>query len=195
MNITKTITYFGSPGPGNTEDCTGLAVERAKELGITDIVVASSGGATASVFAKAVQGTELRLVIVTYAVGFSEPGVWEFDETLAGELRAAGHTVVTGTHALSGLERTLSRSPRIGGGSRTEAIAEAFRRTIAVGLKVAVECTLIAADCGAVGVKNEIIAVGGTEEGADTVLVIRPAHTAAFFDLQVREVVAMPRNR
>ncbi|HJK66517.1 MAG TPA: hypothetical protein O0X71_00990, partial [Methanocorpusculum sp.] len=46
-----------------------------------------------------------------------------------------------------------------------------------------------------VGVTDEVIAVGGTEEGADTVLVIRPSHTASFFDLQVREVVAMPRNR
>ncbi|HJK44788.1 MAG TPA: hypothetical protein O0X22_00355, partial [Methanocorpusculum sp.] len=94
-----------------------------------------------------------------------------------------------------GLERALSRSPRVGGGSRTEAVADAFRRTIAVGLKVAVECVLIAADQGAVGVTDEVIAVGGTEEGADTVLVIRPSHTASFFDLQVREVVAMPRNR
>lgn len=117
MNITKTITYFRSPGLKNTGDCAGLAVERAKELGITDIVVASSSGATANMFAKAVQGTNLRLGIVTHAVGFSEPGVWEFDETLAGELRAAGHAVVTGTHALSDLERALSRSPRISGGS------------------------------------------------------------------------------
>ncbi|HJK78504.1 MAG TPA: hypothetical protein O0Y06_04120 [Methanocorpusculum sp.] len=195
MKTTKTITYFDSPGPENTEDCAALAVERATELGLTTIVAASSGGATARAFARAVAGTNIRLVIVTHAVGFSSPGVWEFDAALAEELRAAGHTIVCGTHALSGLERALSRSPRVGGGSRTEAIAEAFRRTIAVGLKVAVECVLIAADQGAVSVTGEVVAVGGTEEGADTVLVIRPAHTASFFDLQVREVVAMPRNR
>ena len=102
-------------------------------------------------------------------------------------------TIITGTHALSGLERAISRSPRIGGGSRTEAIAEALRRIVAVGLKVAVECVLIAADQGAIGVEDEVIAVGGTASGADTVCVIRPAHTASFFDLQVREIVAMPR--
>ncbi len=195
MKSTKTITYFDSPGPQNTTDCAEIAVERAKDLGITTIVAASSGGATAREFARAVRGTGIRLVIVTHAVGFSVPGVWEFDANLAGELRSQGHVVLCGTHALSGLERALSRSPRVGGGSRTEAIAEAFRRTISVGLKVAVECVLIAADQGAVGVNDEVIAVGGTEEGADTVLVIRPAHTAAFFDLQVREIAAMPRNR
>jgi hypothetical protein len=54
---------------------------------------------------------------------------------------------------------------------------------------------LIAADQGTIGVDKEVIAVGGTVSGADTVCVIRPAHTANFFDLQVREIVAMPRER
>jgi len=46
-----------------------------------------------------------------------------------------------------------------------------------------------------VGVDEEVVAAGGTASGADTVCVIRPAHTSSFFDLQVREIVAMPRNR
>jgi hypothetical protein len=66
---------------------------------------------------------------------------------------------------------------------------------VAVGLKVAVECVLMAADAGAIDIHGEVIAVGGTAGGADTVCVIRPAHTANFFDLQVREIVAMPRVR
>jgi hypothetical protein len=103
--------------------------------------------------------------------------------------------VVTGTHALSGLERALSRSQKVGGGSRTEAIAEALRKVVAVGLKVAVECVLIAADQGILAPDEEVVAVGGTASGADTVCVIRPAHTSSFFDLQVREIVAMPRAR
>ncbi len=103
--------------------------------------------------------------------------------------------IVCGTHSLSGLERAISRNPKLGGSSRTEAIAEAFRRTVAIGMKVAVECVLIAADQGVIPVTDEVMAVGGTIEGADTAVVIKPAHTAAFFDLQVREFVAMPRNR
>ncbi|HMK16180.1 MAG TPA: hypothetical protein VK450_04595, partial [Methanomicrobiales archaeon] len=133
--------------------------------------------------------------VVTHVVGFEKPGVWEFSLEAAETLRAAGARVVTGTHALSGLERALSRAQRVGGGSRTEAIAEALRRTVAVGLKVAVECCLIAADQGAIPVTGEVMVVGGTASGADTVCVIRPSHAASFFDLQVREIVAMPRNR
>ena len=71
----------------------------------------------------------------------------------------------------------------------------AARVAAGLGLKVAVECVLIAADQGVVGVDEEVIAVGGTLSGADTVCVIRPAHTATFFNLQVREIVAMLMNR
>lgn len=195
MKIEKTVTYFDKPGVENTRDCAEIAVSRAKDLGLSTIVVASTGGNTAQIFFDAMKGTGLHLVVVTHAVGFSKPGIWEFNAKLAEELRSAGVTIVTGTHALSGLERAISRNPKLGGSSRTEVIAEAFRKIVAVGMKVAVECVLIAADQGAIPVFNEVIAVGGTEEGADTVVVVRPAHTASFFDLQVREFVAMPRNR
>lgn len=193
--VQKKCYYFDKPGEANTGDAARFSIERAQELGIKTIIVASSSGRTAQVFFDAMKGSELQLVVVTHVVGFVKPGDWEFPAETAEKLRKQGVKIVTGTHALSGLERALSRSPKVGGGSRTEAIAEALRRTVAVGLKVAVECVLIAADQGAIGVSGEVIAVGGTASGADTVCVIRPAHTANFFDLQVREIVAMPRVR
>jgi hypothetical protein len=193
--VARNTYYFDAPGAQNTADCARFAVERACELGLSHIVVASTSGETALTFYEAVKGTNLRLIVVTHVVGFSKPGVWEFDPESAGKLLEAGVLIVTGTHVLSGLERSFSRSPKVGGGSRTEAVAEALRRIVAVGLKVAVECVLIAADQGTIGVEEEVIAVGGTYSGADTVCVIRPAHTGSFFDLQVREIVAMPRVR
>ncbi|MFA5269516.1 MAG: pyruvate kinase alpha/beta domain-containing protein [Methanoregula sp.] len=193
--VEKKTWYFDKPGPANTADAAKVAIGRAKELQIQTIVVASTSGKTAEVFHEAMKGSGIDLVVVTHVMGFSKPGEWEFSDDIARKLRAEGVKIVTGTHALSGLERALSRSPKIGGGSRTDAIAEALRRIVAVGLKVAVECVLIAADQGTVGVDKEVIAVGGTASGADTVCVIRPAYTANFFDLQVREIVAMPRVR
>ena len=193
--VTKNTYYFDAPGAENTLDAARFAVERALELGISKIVVASSSGRTALTFRDAMKGTNLDLIVVTHVVGFSKPGEWEFPEDVAATLRAEGAKIVTGTHALSGLERAITRSPKLGGTSRTEVIAEALRRIVAVGLKVAVECVLIAADQGAVDIDEEVVAVGGTAGGADTVCVIRPAHTATFFDLQVREIVAMPRDR
>jgi hypothetical protein len=191
----KKICYFEKPGADNTHDAARFAIERAKELRIRTIVVASTTGKTAQVFFDAMAGSGINLVVVTHVVGFSKPGEWEFSAERADTLRKKGVRIITGTHALSGLERALSRSPKVGGGSRTEAIAEALRRIVAVGLKVAVECVLMAADQGAIGISEEVIAVGGTASGADTVCVIRPAYSASFFDLQVREIVAMPRVR
>ena len=193
--VQKPIYYFDKPGEANTSDAIRFAILRAKELSLKKIVVASTSGSTAKKCHEALKGAGIELIIVTHAVGFSKPGEWEFDAKAAAKLRKDGVVIITGTHALSGLERALSRSTRIGGGSRTEAIAEALRRVVAVGLKVAVECVLIAADNGSVDVDEEVIAIGGTMSGADTVCVIRPAHTANFFDIQVREIVAMPRVR
>jgi len=193
--VEKKTWYFDKPGPANTADAAKFAIKRAKELKIHTIIVASTSGKTAEVFHEAMKGSKIDLLVVTHVVGFTKPGEWEFDAGTATMLRSNGVGIVTGTHALSGLERALTRSPKVGGGSRTEAIAEALRRTIAVGLKVAVECVMIAADQGAISVDREVVAVGGTWSGADTVCVIRPAYTANFFDLQVREIVAMPRER
>ncbi|MDD3574524.1 pyruvate kinase alpha/beta domain-containing protein [Methanospirillum sp.] len=192
---TKKVYYFDKPGEANTRDSIRIGAERAQELGISTIIVPSTSGKTARMAYEELRGIPLNLVIVTHVVGFSTPGVWEFDAGLAEDLRKKGVTIITGTHVLSGLERAFSSSPKIGGGSRSEAVAEALRKIIAIGLKVAVECTLIAADQGAIRVSDEVIALGGTASGVDTVCVIRPSHTQKFFDLQVREIVAMPRDR
>jgi uncharacterized protein len=192
---TKKTYYFDKPGPSNTADSAKFAIERAKELKIQTIVIASTSGKTAEIFHEEMKGSNLTLVVVTHVFGFTKPGEWEFNAKTAILLRNDRIAIVTGTHTLSGLERALSRSPKVMGGSRTEAIAEALRRIVAVGLKVAVECVMIATDQGTIGVDKEVIAVGGTASGADTVCVIQPAHTANFFDLQVREIVAMPRVR
>jgi hypothetical protein len=192
---TKKIWYFDKPGKENTSDALQAAIERAKELGIRTMIVPSTSGKTAQFAADTLKNTGISLIIVSHVVGFATPGVWEFDASVAERLRGEGVRIVTGTHVLSGLERAFSASPKVGGGSRTEAVAETLRRVVAIGLKVAVECVLIAADQGAIPVSDEVIALGGTASGVDTVCVIRPSHASRFFDLQVREIVAMPRDR
>jgi diaminopimelate decarboxylase len=53
----------------------------------------------------------------------------------------------------------------------------------------------MALDAGAIPYGREVIAVGGTSEGADTAIVIRPAHAAAILDTRIVEVISMPRVR
>ncbi|OPY28814.1 MAG: Pyruvate kinase, alpha/beta domain [Methanocella sp. PtaU1.Bin125] len=193
--IHRDIVYFEKAGSQNTEDTVRLALARAKELAIGHVVVASSSGATGLLAAKAFQGTGIKVIVVGHHVGFSGPGQQDLEEQYSRQLKAMGVTVLQASHALSGVERSITR--RLGGASRVEAIAEALRTVISVGTKVAVEISVMAADAGLVPVdgRTEIIAIGGTWSGADTACVIRPAHANNFFDLHVMEIVCMPREK
>jgi hypothetical protein len=193
--IKRDIVYFEKAGAQNTDDTIKLARERANELKISYVVVASSSGETGVKAARAFKGTGVKIVVVGHQVGFSKPGIRELEEPFIKELYGLGAVVVEQTHALSGVERSISR--RLGGASRVESIAEALRTLISVGAKVCVEISIMAADSGNVPVdgKTEIIAIGGTWNGADTACVILPAHANNFFDMQVREFIAIPRDK
>lgn len=186
----KKIVYFDTPGKQNTETTLRLAVERARELGIRYLVVASSYGETALKAAEIAEG--LQLVVVTYHTGFIEEGKNTMPAEVEEELRRRGAKIVRQSHILSGLERSISR--KLGGVSRTEAIAEALRSLFGHGMKVCVEITIMAADSGAIPIE-EVVAVGGRSRGADTAVVIRPAHMNNFFDAEIKEIICMPRNK
>lgn len=62
------------------------------------------------------------------------------------------------------------------------------------GTKVCVEITLMAADAGLIPADEDVVAIAGTGNGADTALRIKPANTARFFDLKIKEVIAKPRE-
>jgi hypothetical protein len=193
--ITREIVYFDKAGAQNTDDTIRLAVKRAKELDIKYAVVASVSGETGVKAVKAFKGTGVKVIVVGHHVGFSKPGVRDMQEHYIKELQELGVVIVEQSHALSGVERSISR--RLGGASRIEAIAEALRTVISVGTKVCVEISIMAADGGYVPVdgKTEIITMGGTWPGVDTACVVLPAHANNFFDLQVREIVCMPRDK
>jgi hypothetical protein len=193
--LTREIVYFDKAGSQNTDDTIRLAVKRAKELGIKYVVVASVSGETGLKTAKALKGTGVKVIVVGHHVGFSKPGERELEESYTKELNEMGITIVEQTHALSGVERSITR--RLGGASRVESIAEALRTLISVGTKVCVEISIMAADGGHIPVdgETEIIAMGGTWPGVDTACVILPAHANNFFDMQVREFIAIPRDK
>ncbi|MCD1295650.1 hypothetical protein CUJ83_11640 [Methanocella sp. CWC-04] len=191
--IKMEIVYFEKAGDRNTDDTIALAVKRAKEAGIKYVVVASSSGETGVKAAKAFEGTGAKVIVVGHAVGFSKPGVSDAEEKYVNELRSRGVPYVQQTHALSGVERSISR--KLGGASRVESIADALRSVVSVGAKVCVEISIMAADGGYVPVDDEIIAIGGTWGGADTACVIKPAHANNFFDLHILEIICMPRDK
>ncbi|WP_407355393.1 pyruvate kinase alpha/beta domain-containing protein [Methanolobus sp. WCC5] len=191
----KTITYFDDVGKANTEEVMKAAAKRADELGIRHVVVASTSGETALAAAEAFRGQNVELIAITHQYGLKESGKWEVDEGKLAKLEELGVVMTTQSHMFSGVERAISK--RIGGASRADVISDTLRAVFGKGFKVAIECAMMAADSGHIPVSadTEIIAIGGTRQGADVALVVRPAHSFDFFSLQVREIIAMPRAK
>jgi len=179
---------FDEAGPHNTQATLGIAAERAAELGIDEVVVATTTGKTALAAAQAMPGC--RVIGVTL-----QAGLWQKyagpDPAVISRAQAAGVKILTCPHALMGSVDSAV-TERFGGPAPGDFIAYVYY-TLSQGTKVAVECALMAADAGLLSMDNDIISLAGTEEGCDTALVLKPAYTHQFFDLRIREVLAKPR--
>jgi hypothetical protein len=189
--VTKTIAYFKGTGPENTDETLKLAHERAVELGIRDVVVASSHGRTALKAAKIFDAEKTNIVAVTICEGHRDEG-WTMTPDERKKLQDKGVKVHTGIHAL-GDDVGSAFSEKRGGTTIGEAIHETLYR-FCQGMKVAVEIVLMAADAGLIPVDREVIAIAGTSEGADTAIVVQPAYPRKFLDLKIKEIVAKPRE-
>ncbi len=180
--------YFDKPGKDNTQQTLKLAAQRAKELGISEAVIASTTGFTAY---KAIEFFDgLRLTLVTYHSGFKEPFKNEMPDDVKADLQNKGLTVVAASHALSGVERSIAK--RHSGVYPVLIMADTLR-LFGQGIKVAVEVAVMAADAGAL-TGSDLIAIGGSGRGADAALVLKPAHQNNFFDMRIREIICKPRS-
>lgn len=179
--------YWSHAGRENTEQTCALAVQRAEELGIEQIVVASNTGYTARYLTGKIPG----LAVVTHHVGFREPGDDEMAAVERDYLAAQGARVVTASHLFGGVERAVTS--KFGGLYPGGLIANTLR-LFGQGTKVCLEIGTMALDAGAIPWGKEIIAIGGTGRGADTALVLRPAHAKEFFHTQVLELICKPRD-
>lgn len=185
----KEITYFDSPGRENTDVTLKLAKKRAEELGIKYVVVASTTGETGVKACKLFK--DYNVVVVSHCVGFSSPGISELKKEYQNEILSLGGKIFTGTHALSAVERSIRR--QLATWLPLELMANTLR-LFGEGVKAAIEISVMAADAGLIPIDEEIIAIAGTGRGADTALVIKPAHSTNFFNLEVREIICKPRK-
>ena len=177
--------YFELPGKRNTQRVVELAIKAAKLKDISEIVVATTSGETALAFANLFDG---KVIAVTHAAGFGEDWITEVTQEMRDELVAKGVIVVTAGHALSGVERAISSRRK--GQNPLELMADTLR-IMGQGTKVCVECTIMSADAGVLS-GELVMAVGGTGKGADTAMIITPAHGKEFFQLKINEIVCKP---
>jgi len=158
--------YFPRPGRSNTGAVLEAVARRAEELSIERILVATCSGRTAFETRKRLSPS-LKIIAVTHVTGFSEPNVQELSMENRRALQAQGVE-----------DEIMAYTLRIFG----------------QGTKVAVEIAMMASDAGLVRAGEDVISIGGTAEGADTALLLKPATSAHCLDLRVREVICKPGN-
>lgn len=183
----KNMTVFPDKGPANTENAVRLAIEAARQHNIGHIVVASNTGSTARLFLEEAQSR--HIVCVTHACGFRAPGEMEISREERALLQARGVDVLTTTHVLSGAERGLSR--RFQGIGPVEVMAKTLYM-LGQGAKVCVEIAVMALDAGLIPYGEDIVAVGGTGRGADSVLILAPSHASSILETRIRAIVCKP---
>lgn len=185
-----TTLVFEKAGKHNTDATLQIAKERALALGIQQVVVASSHGYTARKAYALFAPIGIKLIAVSICHGWESEG-WTMPVETKAELREMGVVVHTGTHAL-GSTVGSGFSEKYGGCAPEEFVRDTLYR-FSQGMKVAVECLLMAADAGLLDMDQEVIAIGGTNGGADTAIVCKPAYPRTFHELEIREVLAKPR--
>jgi len=181
------ITYFEKPGKENTDEVMKIVQTRAEELQIKTVLVASYHGFTAEKAVKALAGK--KIVVVG---GFLEPTMQNISQIYSQgdeKLIKENATVLIATHLFSGINRAMRK--KFDTASPGEIAAQTLR-IMGVGVKVAIECTLMAADAGLIPTDEDIIAVAGTREGADTAIVIQPLNSQNFFDLKLKQILCKP---
>jgi len=180
--------YFGGVGPENTERTLRLARERALELGIRQVLVASTSGRTGARAAEVM--ADLEVIVVSHSMGFATPNEQQLEPHYREAIERCGAPILTCQHALGGVGRAIRRKL---GTYQIEEIVAFVLRSFCEGVKVACEMAVMAADAGLVAAGREVVAVAGTGSGADTAVVIRAANAQDFFDLRILEIICKPR--
>lgn len=188
--IRREVIYFKKTGPENTEVCLEV-LKKAQAEGYKYFVVASTTGETGVKAARLLSEREANLVVVGHCVGFRGPNVDEFLPENYQEIVKHGGKVFKGTILTHSLDTSIAEQFK--GSAPTLLIANSLRR-LGQGLKVCCEIVMEAVDAGMIPEGEEVVAVGGTARGADTVALLRAAASKRFLSLVVLEIWAKSRG-
>ncbi|MCJ7630944.1 hypothetical protein MUP77_00890 [Candidatus Bathyarchaeota archaeon] len=185
LELEKKIVYFKKAGIVNTEQTLNLAKERAAELGIKTVVLASNSGYTAKLALDIFTNTNMKLVIVCVSRQ-------RFPSDLLQTLESRGIAVKFSNEVKYSLQELMRNA----------------LYKFSEGLKVVTELGMIAVEAGLVSENEEIVAIAGTGHsgfpeggGADTAAVITPKRSENFNKLpgnkedrrEIREIICKPR--
>jgi len=187
------IVYFDEGGRHNTRFTYDLARERADELGIKKIVIASVRGRSVPDALKAFEGSDIKLY---FASCNACNGCERFDLGMKKALERAGHELIYAN------EHAYPYPP----------VAELAYRRLCEGMKVVVHLAIAVAEEGIIPPGEEFIAIAGTGwkmygpgGGSDTAVVIESILAKDYWTYlptvtehklkgrKIKEIICMPR--
>lgn len=190
----KSIYYFDFCGEINTEKVLELSKERALELGIKKVIVASETGLSALKAVEMLDGIEV--IVVTSALGtkVEHTGMGDLligipDEEIFKKVNKKC-TVVRGTDPFHNINAPFHEMTN-------EKIIRAILHCISSGVSVCILGVLMATDNGVLKKGEEVIACGGSFLGLDTACVVRASNSVDLFTeegLVIEEILCKPRN-
>jgi hypothetical protein len=191
-DINLEVLYFETGGPHNTDKALEIAKKYADKFDVKEIVIASTTGMTAQKAKELFDLKKYKLIVVTHSYYFGGSDKrQEFPEELIDNLRREGLIVFSATHAFGSVERSLRISLKQW--APVEIMAKYLRENFSQGTKVCMEIATMVADAGLISnLDDNIICIGGTGRGADTVCLIKPATTSLFHQLRVKAILAKP---
>ncbi len=187
--IKREVWYFRGVWPQNTPACLDL-MEKAVTEGLRHLVVASTTGDSGAQAARRLEGKDVNLVVVGHSVGLKGPNIDEFLPEHYQEITRLGGKVLKATILTHSLETSLV--DQFKGSYPTLLIANTLRR-MGQGIKVCCEIVMEAVDAGLIPEGEEVVAIGGTARGWDTVGILKSAASKRFMQLSVLEIWGKPR--
>jgi len=184
----KKIVYFDHPGKQNTDDTLRLARERADELRIRTVVIASVKGRTAVKAMDVFDG--FNIVIVAAHTGWSKADHQWFEDEARQKVISRGGNILIAPHVFGGLSyavRHYFETAMLG------VDMGCTLRLLGEGMKVVCEIAMAAADAGMLAIDEEVISIGGTNRGVDTAVTLVPVNVYNFFNIRVKEIICKPR--
>ena len=200
LDESKDIFYFNVCGQVNTEQTLKLAIQRAEELNIKKIVVASETGLSALRAIELLEGSEMDLIVVTSAAGtkientvIGDLNIGIPDKEIWKKLENSSAKIVRATDPLYNIGAVLEHR----GVPTLATFIRMCLRVISSGTAVCVTTVLMATDNGVLTEGEEVVAVAGSWVGLDTAIVVQTANSVNLFKpgaMQVKEIICKPRN-
>lgn len=193
LGVGRPTYYFDVHGEVNTDKAIECARERAEELGIRKVVVASETGLSALKVLDAFPDYEV--IVVSSAAGTCVEGsvigdlrIGIPDEGILRELEERGARVVRGTDPFWNIAAHA-------GFVDACKLGMMFFKVICGGLHVCMSAVMEATDTGFLAEGEEVVSLAGSFVGLDTAVVAGAANSVNFFGaFEVREVICKPRR-